>query len=134
MPIVIAGDPVLHNPTKPVELQEGKAPSAELTQLINDMYETMDRAHGVGLAANQVGVDLRLFVYHCPDIEGADGERLTEEQIEANGGPCAVAVSSTPRWKPRIFPRPCQMKRLTRKAAFPSPVTPSLPAAPIGLA
>lgn len=86
MPIVIAGDPVLHQPTEDVELVDGK-PSAEIQQLVENMYATMDKAHGVGLAANQVGVDKRLFVYACPDIEGADGERLSEEQIEANGGP-----------------------------------------------
>ncbi|TVS25510.1 peptide deformylase [Corynebacterium sanguinis] len=61
-PIVIHGDPVLHEPTKPVE-----QPVAELQELIADMHETMDAAYGVGLAANQVGVPLRLFVYHCPD-------------------------------------------------------------------
>jgi peptide deformylase len=33
------------------------------------MFETMAAAHGVGLAANQIGVDLRLFVYDCPDEE-----------------------------------------------------------------
>lgn len=62
LPIRIVGDPVLHHPTKPVT----QSP-AELAQLIADMYETMDAANGVGLAANQVGVDLRLFVYDCPD-------------------------------------------------------------------
>ena len=64
-PIVIAGDPVLHTPTAPVT-----EPVAELAELIADMYETMDRARGVGLAANQVGVGKRLFVYNCPDDEG----------------------------------------------------------------
>jgi peptide deformylase len=64
LPIVIVGDPVLHNPTQPVT----QSP-AELAQLIADMYETMDAANGVGLAANQVGVPLRLFVYDCPDVE-----------------------------------------------------------------
>ncbi|MDC7104233.1 peptide deformylase [Corynebacterium falsenii] len=86
MPIVIAGDPVLHNPTEPIELADGSIPE-DLATLIADMYETMDAAHGVGLAANQVGVNKRVFVYHCPDIEGPDGERLSEEEIEANGGP-----------------------------------------------
>ncbi|WP_420753338.1 peptide deformylase [Rhodococcus sp. O3] len=62
LPIVITGDPVLHNPTEPVT----ESP-AELAQLIADMYETMDAANGVGLAANQVGVAKRLFVYDCPD-------------------------------------------------------------------
>lgn len=64
-PIVIHGDPVLHNPTEPVT-----EPVAELQELIADMYETMDRAHGVGLAANQIGVSKRLFVYNCPDEHG----------------------------------------------------------------
>jgi len=63
--IRIAGDPVLHNPTKPVEAFDD-----ELRTLIDDMFETMAAAHGVGLAANQIGVDLRLFVYDCPDDEG----------------------------------------------------------------
>ncbi|MCP1388209.1 peptide deformylase [Corynebacterium sp. TA-R-1] len=61
-PIVIYGDPVLHNPTEPVT-----QPVEELAELIADMHETMDAANGVGLAANQIGVPLRLFVYHCPD-------------------------------------------------------------------
>lgn len=86
MPVVIAGDPVLHNPTEPVVLENNQIPE-DLATLIQDMYETMDAAHGVGLAANQVGVNKRLFVYGCPDIEGPGGVRLTEEQIEANGGP-----------------------------------------------
>ena len=61
-PIVIHGDPVLHEPTKEVG-----QPVEELKELIADMHETMDAAHGVGQAANQIGVPLRLFVYHCPD-------------------------------------------------------------------
>ncbi|WP_167478354.1 peptide deformylase [Nocardia arthritidis] len=63
LPIVIVGDPVLHTPTEKVD----QSPE-ELAELIADMYETMDEAHGVGLAANQVGVSLRLFVYDCPDL------------------------------------------------------------------
>lgn len=66
--IVIHGDPVLHNPTEPVT----ETP-AELAELIADMHETMDVANGVGLAANQIGVNKRLFVYHCPDTDGPDG-------------------------------------------------------------
>ncbi|MDO4929235.1 MAG: peptide deformylase [Corynebacterium sp.] len=66
-PIVIYGDPVLHNPTQEVTADVA---SAEVQTLIADMYETMDRAHGVGLAANQVGVPWRLFVYNCPDDDG----------------------------------------------------------------
>lgn len=64
-PILVAGDPVLHNPTRPVD-----AVDDELRALIEDMFDTMAAAHGVGLAANQIGVDLRVFVYNCPDDEG----------------------------------------------------------------
>lgn len=80
-PIVIHGDPVLHNPTQPVT----ETP-AELAELIADMYETMDRAHGVGLAANQIGVNKRLFVYNCPDVEGPSGALKTPEEIAEQGG------------------------------------------------
>lgn len=44
--------------------------TAELSELIDDMFLTMYVADGAGLAANQVGVDLRLFVYDCPDDDG----------------------------------------------------------------
>lgn len=63
-PIRIIGDPVLHTPTRPVEVFD-----EALAELVQDMFETMAAAHGVGLAANQVGVGLRLFVYDCPDEE-----------------------------------------------------------------
>ncbi|MPY99744.1 MAG: peptide deformylase [Actinophytocola sp.] len=65
-PIRIAGDPVLHNPTRKVEQFD-----ADLRTLVDDMFDTMYAAEGVGLAANQIGVDLRLFVYDCLDDEGA---------------------------------------------------------------
>ena len=64
-PIRIIGDPVLHNPTRPVETFDD-----ELRTLVEDMFETMAAANGVGLAANQIGIDLRVFVYDCPDDEG----------------------------------------------------------------
>ena len=67
LPICIIGEPVLHTPTAPVELDDQGRPSAEIVTLLDDMYETMDAANGVGLAANQVGVGLRMFVYDCPD-------------------------------------------------------------------
>ena len=57
-PIRIVGDPVLRTATRPVEKFDD-----ELGRLVEDMFETMAAANGVGLAANQIGVDLRLFVY-----------------------------------------------------------------------
>lgn len=76
LPIRIVGDPVLHHPTKLVEESAIGAP--ELAALIEDMYETMDAANGVGLAANQVGRDLRIFVYDCADIRGGGANRRGE--------------------------------------------------------
>lgn len=70
LPIRIVGDPVLHTPTDPVT----ESPS-ELADLIADMYDTLAAANGVGLAANQVGVPKRLFIYDCPD-EGPDGKMI----------------------------------------------------------
>jgi peptide deformylase len=64
-PIRIAGDPVLHHPTREVANFD-----EALRTLTDDMFETMYAAQGVGLAANQIGVDLRVFVYDCPDDEG----------------------------------------------------------------
>lgn len=69
LPIVIIGDPVLHRPTAPVTEKP-----EELSQLIADMYDTLAAAHGVGLAANQVGVGKRLFVYDCPDKDAKGTE------------------------------------------------------------
>jgi peptide deformylase len=71
-PIVITGEPVLHAPTRPFD--EDEFGSAELRTLVEDLFETMDAAHGVGLAANQIGVGRRVFVFDCPDPE-LDGER-----------------------------------------------------------
>lgn len=57
-PVVITGDPVLHRPAAKVARFD-----EELRALVADMYETMDAAHGVGLAAPQIGVGLRIFTY-----------------------------------------------------------------------
>ena len=78
LPIRIVGDPVLHEPTEAVS----QSP-AELAELIADMYDTMDAANGVGLAANQVGLPLRLFVYDCPDVDG-DGTALRRRGCVVN--------------------------------------------------
>ena len=67
LPIRIVGAPVLHTPPR----QVSQSPT-ELAPLIADMYETLDAANGVGLAANQVGESLRLFIYDCPDV-ASDG-------------------------------------------------------------
>lgn len=62
LPITRWGTPVMHQKTRPVERFD-----EELHTLIRDMFATMEAAEGVGLAATQVGVDLAVFVYECPD-------------------------------------------------------------------
>ncbi|GAA5003649.1 peptide deformylase [Streptomyces siamensis] len=63
--ITEVGEEVLHKPCRDVT-EFGP----DLAALIDDMFLTMYVAEGAGLAANQVGVALRLFVYDCPDDEG----------------------------------------------------------------
>ncbi|MHA6764070.1 peptide deformylase [Streptacidiphilus sp. PAMC 29251] len=61
--ITVVGEEVLHRPCRAVT----EFGTPELARLIDDMFLTMYVADGAGLAANQVGVDLRLFVYDCQD-------------------------------------------------------------------
>jgi peptide deformylase len=60
----------LHNPTSPVPVGPDGTLGEDVRKLIADMYETMEAANGVGLAANQVGVSLRLFVFDCAEARG----------------------------------------------------------------
>lgn len=64
-PITRWGDPVLHAPCRPVTVFD-----ETLHRLLADMWATMTAAEGVGLAAPQIGVDLAVFVYDCPDDDG----------------------------------------------------------------
>jgi peptide deformylase len=67
-PIVTYGsDPVLHRPCAEVTTFD-----RDLRRLVLDMFASMVAADGVGLAANQIGVDARVFVMECPDADGED--------------------------------------------------------------
>ena len=72
------GDPVLRQVTKPVEEFDGR-----LAKLAQDMIETLHgTANGVGLAANQVGVQRRLFVY---DVGAGPVVVVNARIIESSG-------------------------------------------------
>jgi peptide deformylase len=87
-PIVKYGDPVLETPTKSVEKFD-----EELLALTTDMFESMYAAQGVGLAAPQIGIGLRVAVVDVsngknpeakivcanPQIIHAEGEQREEE-------------------------------------------------------
>ncbi|HEY5820683.1 MAG TPA: peptide deformylase [Propionibacteriaceae bacterium] len=62
LPITRWGTPVMHARTQPVTSFDD-----DLQRLVKDMFATMYAAEGVGLAATQVGLDLAVFVYDCPD-------------------------------------------------------------------
>ncbi len=88
LPIVKYGDPVLRKPTDRITNIDGP-----IQKLIDDMVDTMYAAPGVGLAANQVGVSLRLMlidlsvgekpgdlhVFINPDFVEKKGEVVEEE-------------------------------------------------------
>lgn len=65
--VTYGGDPVLHRPCAPVTVFD-----ESLRRLVLDMFTSMAAADGVGLAANQIGVDARVFVMDCPDADGED--------------------------------------------------------------
>ncbi|MFP5371238.1 MAG: peptide deformylase, partial [Actinomycetes bacterium] len=65
--VTYGGNPVLHRPCAPVT-----AFDETLRRLVLDMFASMTAADGVGLAANQIGVDARVFVIDCPDADGED--------------------------------------------------------------
>ncbi|WP_138906660.1 peptide deformylase [Streptomyces chryseus] len=81
-PMTLLGDPALHAPCGTVS---DFGPS--LVRLVEDMFATMYAAEGVGLAANQVGVPLRVFVYDCPDDEDVRhiGHIVNPRLVEADG-------------------------------------------------
>lgn len=71
------GDPVLARRARDVDVVDGR-----LDRLIEDMIETMYDAPGVGLAAPQVGVDLRLFVW---DVGDGPEVAINPEILELHG-------------------------------------------------
>jgi peptide deformylase len=64
-PIRLFGDPVLRTPAEAVTTFD-----KELRTLVRDLIETMRNAPGVGLAAPQIGVGLRVFTYEVDDVVG----------------------------------------------------------------
>ena len=87
-PILKYGDQLLHEPARRVETV-----TAEIDRLVEDMIETMYAAPGIGLAATQIGVGLRIFVVDVsigrnpadlivminPEFVERDGMQLEEE-------------------------------------------------------
>ncbi|MGX4693562.1 peptide deformylase [Streptomyces sp. JNUCC 63] len=81
-PLTLLGDPVLDAPC--AEVTDF---GAGLSRLVEDLFATMYDARGVGLAANQVGESLRVFVYDCPDDEDVRhlGHVVNPRLVETDG-------------------------------------------------
>ncbi|MFE7270960.1 peptide deformylase [Streptomyces sp. NPDC057623] len=81
-PLTLHSSPVLHAPC-----EEVTDFGPELATLVEDLFATMYAAHGVGLAANQVGVSSRVFVYDCPDDEDVRhlGHVVNPRLVETDG-------------------------------------------------
>lgn len=82
LPVVAYGDPVLKKEAEEIdENYEG------LPKLIEDMWETMYNAHGVGLAAPQIGKSIRMFVIDAsPFAEDENGEPDTDPKAKGLAG------------------------------------------------
>ncbi|WP_162321377.1 peptide deformylase [Nesterenkonia haasae] len=76
------GDPVLRSPASPVPLSDG-APDQRISQLVHNMNHTMNYVNGIGLAAPQVGVSLRIFTWHVEENRGA----VINPELELSGSP-----------------------------------------------
>lgn len=92
--IRVIGDGVLNKRAREVE-----ALTPKITELIEDMFETMYEAEGVGLAAPQIGVLKRVIVIDCgerplvlinPEILQREGEQVGEEGCLSVPGKCGI--------------------------------------------
>ncbi|WP_330456452.1 peptide deformylase [Streptomyces sp. NBC_00820] len=81
-PLTLLGEPVLSEMCRDVTDF-----GPELATLVEDLFATMYAADGVGLAANQIGVPLRVFVYDCPDDDDVRhlGHVVNPRLVEADG-------------------------------------------------
>jgi len=103
-PIVKFGNPVLEKPSEPVTAFDG-----ELQKLVEDMFESMYAAHGVGLAAPQIGVCKRLAVVDITFKEDPDAKLVlvnpeiihTEGRQTQNEGCLSIPEFREPVTRPR---------------------------------
>jgi peptide deformylase len=79
LPIYIYGQPVLKKKATPID-----AAYEGLESLVNDMWETMYAAKGVGLAAPQIGISIRVFVIDTTQLEDEERDFLGIRQIFIN--------------------------------------------------
>jgi len=79
LPIVVYGDPVLKREADDVQMD-----NQELRTLVDNMFETMNNAKGVGLAAPQIGKSIRLFIVDAGKWENDDNENEGFKEVFIN--------------------------------------------------
>jgi len=77
LPVRVLGDPILRRRAEVIH-----AVTDDIRRLADNMFETMYAAHGIGLAAPQVGVSERLFI---TDVDGARYAMINPELVRAEG-------------------------------------------------
>ncbi len=82
LPIYTYGQSVLRKRARPV-----KQVTSELKHFVDDMFETMHHAHGIGLAANQVGALERVIVVDISDVDDKPHEGVGEAATSATLSP-----------------------------------------------
>ena len=103
-PIVKYGDPVLETPAAPITTFDG-----DLQKLVEDMFESMYAAHGVGLAAPQIGISRRIAVIDVTFKEDPEAKLVlcnpeiirTEGKLSQNEGCLSIPEFREPVTRPR---------------------------------
>ncbi|WP_185871236.1 peptide deformylase [Blattabacterium cuenoti] len=81
LPIVLYGNPILRKKSIDIDLQNSC--KKEINRLIKDMFETIHKVQGIGLAAPQIGKNVRLFIVDTPFMEGKNINTYKEVFINA---------------------------------------------------
>ena len=97
-PIVIDGDPVLRRPAARIETFDDS-----VQELVADMFETLAASNGVGLAAPQIGVSKRVFVFDAPDEDEQRSGVLINPTLQIVQRPPRFAAEFGPRKKAPKF-------------------------------
>jgi peptide deformylase len=116
LPILHYPDPILLTVGRPLEQEDI---NDDLRKVVDDMFETMEHAGGVGLAAPQVGISKRLFVMDVP-VEGGEDERhvlinpeivaIEGEQIGDEGCLSFPGLFQTVKREMRVIARALDLK------------------------
>lgn len=90
-PIVAYGDPILRKVAEPITADYPK-----LNEIIQNMFDTMHRSNGIGLAAPQIGLSIRLFVVDATPYENDERDLDGFKQVFINA---QILEEEGKKWK-----------------------------------